>query len=36
MVAVSRVRTLAGLHFKEWIKGLHVSQEAVNFYRDLV
>ncbi len=32
-VAVSRVRSLAGLHFKEWIKGLHVSPEAIEFYR---
>ncbi|HWV98531.1 MAG TPA: PIF1 family DEAD/DEAH box helicase [Candidatus Acidoferrum sp.] len=32
-VAVSRVRTLAGLHFKEWFKGVHVSPEAIEFYR---
>jgi hypothetical protein len=31
-VAVSRVRTLAGLNFKEWFKGLHVSPEAIRFY----
>jgi ATP-dependent DNA helicase PIF1 len=31
-VAVSRVRTLAGLHFKDWFKGLHVSPEAIQFY----
>ncbi|MFN7139944.1 MAG: hypothetical protein ACK4UN_11460, partial [Limisphaerales bacterium] len=31
-VAVSRVRTLAGLHFKAWFKGLHVSPEAIQFY----
>ena len=31
-VAVSRVRTLAGLHFKEWFKGVHVSPEAIKFY----
>ncbi len=31
-VAVSRVRTLAGLHFKEWFRGLHVSPEAIRFY----
>jgi ATP-dependent exoDNAse (exonuclease V) alpha subunit len=31
-VAVSRVRTLAGLHFKEWFKGVHVSPEAIRFY----
>ena len=34
-VAVSRVRTLAGLHFKDWFKGLHVSPEAIRFYRDM-
>ncbi len=33
-VAVSRVRTLAGLHFKEWFKGVHVSPEAINFYEE--
>jgi ATP-dependent exoDNAse (exonuclease V) alpha subunit len=32
-VAVSRVRTLAGLQFKEWPKGVHVSPEAIEFYR---
>lgn len=32
-VAVSRVRTLAGLQFKEWFKGVHVSPEAIDFYR---
>jgi ATP-dependent exoDNAse (exonuclease V) alpha subunit len=32
-VAVSRVRTLAGLQFKEWFKGVHVSPEAIHFYR---
>lgn len=31
-VAVSRVRTLAGLQFKEWFKGVHVSPEAIQFY----
>lgn len=31
-VAVSRVRTLAGLHFKEWPKGIQVSPEAIRFY----
>lgn len=31
-VAVSRVRSLAGLHFKEWFKGVHVSPEAIRFY----
>ena len=32
-VAVSRVRTLEGLRFKEWPKGVHVSPEAIEFYR---
>lgn len=32
-VAVSRVRTLAGLFFKEWFKGVHVSPEAIQFYQ---
>lgn len=32
-VAVSRVRTLAGLNFKEWFKGVHVSPEAIQFYQ---
>lgn len=31
-VAVSRVRSLAGLHFKDWFKGVHVSPEAIRFY----
>jgi ATP-dependent exoDNAse (exonuclease V) alpha subunit len=31
-VAVSRVRSLAGLNFKEWFKGVHVSPEAIQFY----
>jgi ATP-dependent exoDNAse (exonuclease V) alpha subunit len=31
-VAVSRVRSLAGLQFKEWFKGVHVSPEAIGFY----
>jgi ATP-dependent exoDNAse (exonuclease V) alpha subunit len=31
-VAVSRVRTLAGLQFKEWFRGVHVSPEAIQFY----
>ena len=33
-VAVSRVRTLAGLNFKEWFKGIHVSPEAIAFYKE--
>ncbi len=34
-VAVSRVRSLAGLNFKEWFKGVHVSPEAIEFYKEL-
>ncbi len=33
-VAVSRVRTLAGLHFKDWFKGIHVSDAAIQFYKE--
>jgi ATP-dependent exoDNAse (exonuclease V) alpha subunit len=32
-VAVSRVRTLAGLQFKEWFRGVHVSPDAIEFYK---
>ena len=35
-VAVTRVRTLAGLNFKEWFKGVHVSPEAIRFYEEAV
>ena len=35
-VAVSRVRTLAGLHFKDWFKGVHVSPEAIRFYEEVL
>jgi ATP-dependent DNA helicase PIF1 len=34
-VAVSRVRTLHGLNFKEWFKGVHVSPEAIEFYKEV-
>jgi len=34
-VAVSRVRSLAGLNFKEWFKGVHVSPEAIAFYQEI-
>jgi ATP-dependent exoDNAse (exonuclease V) alpha subunit len=34
-VAVSRVRTLSGLQFKEWFKGVHVSPAAIEFYKEL-
>jgi hypothetical protein len=33
-VAVSRVRSLAGLHFKEWFRGIHVSPQAIQFYEE--
>jgi ATP-dependent exoDNAse (exonuclease V) alpha subunit len=33
-VAVSRVRSLSGLNFKEWFKGVHVSPEAIEFYKE--
>ena len=32
-VAVSRVRTLAGLNFKAWFMGVNVSPEAIEFYQ---
>ncbi len=31
-VALSRVRTLAGLHLKDWPKGVFVSQRAIDFH----
>ena len=31
-VALSRVRTLAGLHLKDWPKGVFVSQRALDFH----
>ncbi len=34
-VAVSRVRTLAGLHFKDWFKGVWVAEPALEFYGGL-
>lgn len=34
-VALSRLRSLSGLFLKEWIKGVHVSDAAINFYRNL-
>ena len=34
-VAVSRVRSLAGLQFKDWFKGVHVSPEAIEFYGNI-
>jgi len=32
-VALSRLRSLRGLYLKDWIKGVHVSEAAINFYR---
>jgi hypothetical protein len=34
-VALSRLKSLSGLHLKDWIKGVHVSPDAINFYRNL-
>jgi ATP-dependent DNA helicase PIF1 len=34
-VAVSRVRTLAGLHLKAWFNGVFVSRAALDFYEAL-
>lgn len=34
-VALSRVRSLSGLYLKDWIKGVHVSEAAINFYKNL-
>ena len=34
-VALSRVRSLAGLHLKAWFNGLFVSRAALDFYRSL-
>ena len=31
-VAISRVRTLAGLHLKDWPRGIFVSQRALDFH----
>jgi ATP-dependent DNA helicase PIF1 len=34
-VAVSRVRSLAGLHLKAWFSGVFVSRAALEFYRSV-
>lgn len=34
-VALSRLRSLRGLFLKDWIKGVHVSEAAIDFYRKL-
>ena len=31
-VAISRVRTLEGLHLKDWPRGVFVSQRAIDFH----
>jgi ATP-dependent exoDNAse (exonuclease V) alpha subunit len=31
-VAISRVRTLPGLHLKDWFRGVFVSRAAANFH----
>jgi ATP-dependent exoDNAse (exonuclease V) alpha subunit len=32
-VAISRVKTLAGLHSKQWPNGIWISEEAMKFYQ---
>lgn len=34
-VALSRLRSISGLYLKDWIKGVHVSEAAINFYKKL-
>ncbi|MCC5807594.1 MAG: AAA family ATPase [Opitutales bacterium] len=34
-VALSRLRSLTGLHLKDWIRGVFVSNEAISFHRNL-
>jgi ATP-dependent exoDNAse (exonuclease V) alpha subunit len=34
-VALSRLRSIGGLYLKDWIKGVHVSEAAINFYKNL-
>jgi hypothetical protein len=34
-VALSRVRTLAGLNLKAWFNGVFVSRAALEFYESL-
>lgn len=34
-VALSRLRSISGLYLKDWIKGVHVSDAAINFYKQL-
>jgi hypothetical protein len=34
-VALSRLRSLNGLFLKDWIKGVHVSEAAIKFYRGM-
>lgn len=35
-VALSRLRSLGGLYLKDWIKGVFVSPDAINFYRRIL
>ena len=34
-VAVSRVRSLAGLHLKDWFNGVFVDPAAIRFCREV-
>jgi ATP-dependent DNA helicase PIF1 len=34
-VALSRLRTLQGLHLKDWIRGVFISPEAIHFHTSL-
>ena len=34
-VALSRLRSLRGLHLKDWIKGIFVSPDAIAFHRGI-
>ena len=34
-VALSRLRSLRGLYLKDWIKGVVISEAAINFYKNL-
>lgn len=35
-VALSRLRSIKGLWLKDWIKGVFVSEDAINFHRNLM
>lgn len=34
-VALSRLKSLSGLHLKDWVQGVHVSNDAINYYKNL-